>query len=184
MGRIVHSWVAVEDVVLILCYKNTCHSWQRANGFHRHLNVKLFPLHLLITMKIIYLANLLLLFSLTYCFSTVTQVILDPSLWHFPSHVCVAIYRFYLLALSTQQTCTWSILLMTNTKNGAKLKKISSTGLLVMSVDIQVSGHRIFASSKMESSSSSFWILQLFWEKNKTKQKVNHANMKAPWGQR
>lgn len=159
MGRIVHSWVAVEDEVLISCYKNTCHSWQRANGIHRHLNVKLFPLHLLTTTKNIYLANLLLLFRLTYCFSTLTQVILDPSLWHFPSHVSVAMYRLYVLAFSTQQRYTCSTRLMTNPKNRAKLMKISSTALLVISVEIQVSGHRIFASSKMESNSSSFWIL-------------------------
>lgn len=132
MGRIVHAWVAVEDEVLILCYQNTCHSWQWANGFHRHLNAKRLPLHLLIISKNIEPVNLLPLFSFTYCFSTLTQVTLDPSLLPFCTHLPVARYRLYLLVSSTQRRYTCNTLSMTNPKNRAKLRAISA-GLLAMS---------------------------------------------------
>lgn len=135
MGRIVHAWVAVEDEVLISCYQNTCHSWQWANGFHRHLNTKLLPLHLLITRKNIEPVNLLPLFSFTYHFSTLTQVTLDPSLLPFPTHLPIATSRLYLLVSSTQRRYTCSTLSMTKPKNRAKLRAISA-GLLVMSGNI------------------------------------------------
>lgn len=184
MGRIVHAWVAVKDEVLIFCYQNTCHSWKWASGFHRHLNVKFLPLHLLITRKNIYPLNFLPVFSFTYCFSPLTQVTLDLSLLASPKHLHVATNRFYLLAFSTQHRHACITLLMTNPKNWAKLQRISSTVLLVMRVEIQASGNTgsLLLVQWRAVPLTSFWILQLFWGKNPLN--INHKNTKAPWGQR
>lgn len=131
---------------------NTYHSWQWASGFHKHLNIKHLHLHLLITGKNIYPVNLLPLFIFTYCFSTSTQVNLDPSLLTFPTHLYVATYKFYLLAFSRQHRYTGNTLAMAKPKDRVKLKRISSTCVQVMGVELQVSGHRSFASGATGSS--------------------------------
>lgn len=124
----------------------------------QHLNIKHLRLHLLITGKNIYPVNLLPLFIFTYCFSTLTQVTLDPSLLTFPTHFYAATYKFYLLAFSTQHRYTGNTLATTKPKNSAKLRRTSSTSVLVMGVELQVSGHRTFSSSAVESSIY-YWFL-------------------------
>lgn len=118
----------------------------------QHLNIKHLHLHSLITGENIYPVNLLPVFIFTYCFSALTQVKLDPFLLTFPMHLYVSTYKFYLLAFSTQHSLfyTCNSLAMTKPKNSVKLKRTSSTSVLIMGVELQVSGH--FASGAMESS--------------------------------
>lgn len=118
----------------------------------QHLNIKHLHQHLLITGNNIYPVNLLPLFIFTYCFSILTQVNLDSSLLNFPTHLCVATYKSYLLAFSTQHRYTGHTLAMAKPTNSVKLKRTSSTPVLVMEVELQMSGHRTFASGAMESS--------------------------------
>lgn len=118
----------------------------------QHLNIKHLHLHLLITGENIYPVNLLPVFIFTYCFSALTQVKLDPFLLTFPMHLYVSTYKFYLLAFSTQHSFFYpcNSLAMTKPKNSVKLKRTSSTSVLIMGVELQVSGR--FASGAMESS--------------------------------
>lgn len=105
MGRVVHAWVAAEDEVLILCYQ--IHA---THDNEQHLDIKHLHLHLLITGKNIYPVSLLPLFIFAYCFSTLTQVNLDPSFLTFPILLYVATYKLYLLAFSTQHNYTGNTL--------------------------------------------------------------------------
>lgn len=91
-------------------------------------------------------------FIFTYCFSALTQVKLDPFLLTFPTHLYVSTCKFYLLAFSMQQSFfyTCNTLAMRKWRNSVKLKRTSSTSVLVVGVELQVSGH--FASGAMESS--------------------------------
>lgn len=153
MGRIVHAWVAVEDEVLISRYQNTCHSWQWTNGFHKDLTVKLLPLHLLITRKNIYPVNSLPLFIFTYYFSSLTQAALDRGPSSRPNSSVALLYCLFPHIFMLPPTVFTSLLFLCSTDTHAVPYwwKIRRTGLRV---EKETSGHRIFTSSTMESSSS------------------------------
>lgn len=126
----------------------------------QHLNIKHLHLHSLITGKNIYPMNFLPLFIFTYCFSTLTQITLDSSLLAFPTYCHQQVLSPCIFHSTDMQAIPWQIW-----KNSFKIKKTSSTSVLMMGVELQVSGHRTFVSSAMESSISSFWIVQVFWGK-------------------
>lgn len=152
MGRIVHAWVAVEYEVLILCYQNTCHSWQWANGFHRHWIWKSFFCFLLrIRKKKKVLSEFASLLLATCSLSAFQHKQICTLLNYFSPCLHVATYSFSLFAISTHHRYTYNFLLMANPKDVPKRKRISSAALLIMGVEIKALGHRIHATGAQES---------------------------------
>lgn len=166
MGRVVHAWVAVEDEVLILCYQmHTTHDNEQmaftAFGYYTPSSAFINNWEKYLLCEFAPPIYLCILFQ---HFNTSKPGPFFPDFSN--TSLCC-----YLQALSPCFFYTAHLhrqyLSMTKTKNNVKQKRTSSTSVLVMGVELQVSGYRTFASGAMIAIFiTSYWILQVFWRKN------------------